>query len=161
MRKINYKIVMYFLVGYVAVASLTMGVVSSKLSTGFVNGVCNDYIKDFKYVNGVASCPILTEEGKKSFMLTPTALPNVVGSKIRYININGIKDATVFYSLVAPVLLVLSILPLMLVLVKLERRGLLALSPKLATFRNVILIVIYYLGFSSFFSIYSFYFMLK
>lgn len=161
MRKINYSFVLYFMVGYLLLGSSALAIASSNSKTGIVNGVCVEYYKDYKYVTGVAICPILSQEGKKVEMLSPTAMPNVINSKVKYISINGIKDASLFYSLLVPLLLVLSIIPLLVVMVKLDKKNLLLMTPRLATFRNIILIIIYYVGFSSIFSIYAFYFGLK
>lgn len=161
MRKINYKFVLYFMVGYLILGSTALAIASSNTKTGIVNGVCVDYYTDYKYVTGVEICPILSQEGKKIEMLSPTAMPNVINSKIKYISINGIKDASLFYSLLLPLFLVFSILPLLVMMVKLDKKGLLIMTPRLATFRNITLIFIYYVGFSSFFSVYSFYFGLK
>jgi hypothetical protein len=161
MRKINYSFVLYFMLGYLLLGSMVLGIASSNSKTGVVNGSCVEYYKDYKYVTGISVCPILSQEGKKVEMLSPSAMPNVNSSKIKYIELNGIKDASLFYSLLVPLLLVLSILPLLVVMVKLDKKNLLLMTPRLATFRNITLIFIYYVGFSSFFSIYSFYFGLK
>ena len=160
MRKFNVKVVSLFLLGYLVIAGGVISSVSSKAQTGMVTGKCSTLIKDFQYVNGISTCPILTAGKEKLEMLSPSALPNVISSKVKYLNLNGVKDISVVYYLSAPMLLITAFLPLLLMITVFEKKGLLAITPKIAGFRNLILIVIYYFGFTSIFTVYNFYYSL-